>query len=460
MRKTTDWVAPVLCGVVAALISPALANAAETAPNLQAQVDALAAALEAANAQSAYMDTTLLLLFSGMVVMFMAAGFCALESGLVRERNAAVICLKNISLYAIAGLAFYGVGYQLMYDLPDGGRFIGSLTTWAPGPLGERHGDGSDSASWFFQMVFVATAASIVSGALAERTKLVSFLIFVGVLTALIYPIQGAWTWGGGWLAQLGFVDFAGSTIVHSVGGWAALTGAILVGPRAGRFDENGRGVPMPGSNLPLAALGVFILWLGWFGFNAGSQLTANTVEDANAIAKIMANTNTAAAAGVVTALILSSLANKRPDLALVLNGAIGGLVAITAQPLAPAPWQAAMIGAVGGVLIVFVTPLLERAKIDDVVGAIPAHLACGVWGTLAAAFTVQAAGLNIGQQLGVQLLGIVAIGAFAALTSLAVWLIIGRTIGLKASEEDQHRGMDHAELGVRAYPYFAPPNR
>jgi len=403
----------------------------------------------------AFVADTMLLLMSGMVVVFMAAGFCMLETGLVRAKNAATISLKNIALFSIAALTYYLVGYRLMYDGVDGG-LIGTLGVWSPDALGEPGASAASSADWFFQMAFVATAASIVSGTLAERIKLGPFLIFIVVLTSLIYPIAGAWKWGEGWLHLMGFQDFAGSTLVHSVGGWAALMGALILGPRYGKYGPDGRiQKPMPGSNLPLAALGTFILWFGWFGFNGGSQLAAGTIEDVSAVGKILANTNTAAAAGVLGALGTAYLAFKKPDLTLVLNGAIGGLVAITAGPLDPTLWQSMIIGAVGGVLVVVSVPLLDKLKIDDVVGAIPAHLVCGIWGTLVAALTTQADGLNVLSQLGIQMVGILSIGAFVAAFSAGVWLTLKYTVGLRPSLDEEIIGLDKSELGMEAYPDF-----
>lgn len=412
-------------------------------------------AVEAVAASSAYIDNSFLLLFSGMVVVFMAAGFCMLESGLVRSKNAATIALKNISLFAIAGIMFYIVGYRLMYDGVDGGWF-GTFGVWSPDALDSPSGDVASAADWFFQMAFVATAASIVSGTLAERISLRPFLIFVVVLTALIYPIAGAWKWGEGWLHVMGFQDFAGSTLVHSVGGWAALTGAIIIGPRLGKYDAEGRIIrPFPGSNLPLAALGTFILWFGWFGFNGGSQLAAGTIEDMSAVGKIMANTNIAAAGGVVAALIASEIVFRKADLTFVLNGAIGGLVAITAGPLDPTMWQALLIGGAAGVIVVIMVPVFDRLRIDDVVGAIPSHLLCGIFGTLIVPLTTAADGLTWYQQFGVQLLGVAAIGVFVAGSSAALWLGLKHTMGLRPTADDEMRGLDQAELGMQAYPDF-----
>ena len=396
----------------------------------------------------------------GALVMWMCAGFTMLESGSVRTKNASVICLKNIGLYAIAGLAYYAVGYNLMYV--DVGSWIGSFT-FSYGPSAQEiallKGDASMEkavtengyavmSDWFFQMVFVATTASIVSGTLAERVKLWSFFLFTLLLTAFIYPVVGAWTWGGGWLNQMGFQDFAGSTIVHSTGGWAALAGAIVVGPRLRKFRADGTVKVTPPSNVPAVTLGVFILWLGWFGFNGGSQLALAGVGDAVAISIILVNTNLAAAAGVMAAISVSRPILGRYDLFAGLNGAIAGLVSITAGPDIVDHHWAIIIGAVGGVLCTAGIKLLEVVKIDDVVGAVPAHLVAGMWGTLAVCI---AAGGNV----GVQLLGILAIGAFVFGISWVLWLVIDKTIKARVSPHVEELGQDVAELGIEAYPEF-----
>ena len=409
------------------------------------------AAVEApvASDASVFVFNTLLFLVSGMVVMFMAAGFCMLEAGMVRSKNAATICLKNITLYSVAGLMVYFFGYNFIYGIAEGGVIAPLDFAWLADdsdPIGVGYSSHSD---WFFQMVFVATAASIVSGTLAERIKLFPFLIFVALLTGFIYPIQASWEWGAGWLDAMGFSDFAGSTLVHSTGGWAALAGAIVLGPRVGKYVE-GKVAPIPGSSLPLATLGTFILWLGWFGFNGGSQLALGTIDDSISVAKIFVNTNMAACGGVVAALILTQLLYKKVDLTIVLNGAIGGLVSITAEPLTPAIWQAIVIGAIGGVIVTFTIPLLDKLKIDDVVGAIPAHLFCGIWGTLIVPFS------NSDANYGVQLLGVVAIGIFVFTVSLICWVALKYTLGIRASEEDERAGLDKTELGLEAYPEFA----
>lgn len=381
--------------------------------------------------------------------MIMAAGFAMLEAGMVRSKSVGVILMKNISLYALAGLMFYIVGYNLMYDGVDGG-FFGKIGLFHPDDSAALAGDfsagHSAAADWFFQMVFVATAASIVSGALAERIKLLPFMIFCAILTAIIYPVSGSWVWGGGWLSELGFKDFAGSTLVHSVGGWAALTGAILLGARRGRFDQKGKPRHLYGSSMPLVTLGTFILWFGWFGFNGGSQLAINSAEDAIAVAKIFANTNTAAAAGVVTALILSQMLDHKIDLPLILNGALAGLVAITAEPLMPSLGMAALIGIVGCLVMYGASKALDMLQIDDVVGAVPVHLAAGIWGTLAVAIS------NPDASFAVQLAGIAAIGLFVGTASLLVWLLMKATIGIRLHWSKEDLGGDLSEMGVPAY--------
>ncbi len=403
--------------------------------------------LGAFSAEVQYVFNTLLFLIGGFLVMWMAAGFAMLEAGLVRKKSVGVQCLKNITLYAVAGLMYWVVGYNLMYAGVDGG-YLGTFSPWSAGEEA-LSGDYSPASDWFFQMVFVATAASIVSGTLAERIKVVPFLLFVVVLTGFMYPITGSWQWGGGWLSEMGFSDFAGSTIVHSVGGWAALAGALVLGARKGRFLPDGRAVVMPGSSLPLATLGTFILWLGWFGFNGASQLALGTISDANDVATIFMNTNLAAAGGVVAAMLTCLAMYRRTDLSLVLNGAIGGLVSITAEPLTPLPLEAVLIGGVGGVLVVLTVPLLDKLKIDDVVGAIPAHLVCGIWGTIIVPFT------NDATTYGTQAIGILAFGVFTFVVSLVVWSILKAVIGIRISEEDEEAGIDQIELGIDAYPEF-----
>ena len=416
-----------------------------------------AAAQEAAAGvpqETQFIFNTLSFLVHGFLVMWMAAGFAMLEAGLVRKRSVGTQLLKNITLYSVAGILFYLVGYNLMYMGVDGG-FMGTFALWSPDDSAAAGGDLSAgyaaSSDWFFQMVFVATAASIVSGAMAERILIWPFLIFTVVLTGIIYPITGSWQWGGGWLSEMGFSDFAGSTLVHSVGGWAALAGVILLGARKGKYGARGEVTPMLGSSLPLATLGTFILWLGWFGFNGGSQLALGTAADAIAISNIYVNTNLAAAGGVLAAMILTQLLYKKIDLTLVLNGAIAGLVAITAEPLAPSPGAAVLIGAVGGAIVVLTVPLLDKFRIDDVVGAIPAHLFAGIWGTMAVPFT------NGDTAFGTQLVGVVAIGVFTFVVSLVVWGLIKAIVGIRLPAEAEDAGIDQKELGMEAYPEFGP---
>jgi len=305
------------------------------------------------------------------------------------------------------------------------------------------------ASDYFFQLMFCAATASIVSGTLAERIKLWPFLLFTLILTAFIYPLQASWKWGGGFLDEMGFLDFAGSTVVHSVGGWAALAGAFVLGARTGKYKD-GRVVPMPGANLPLATLGTFILWLGWFGFNGGSQLAMGTVSDVADVSRIFANTNAAAAGGSLVALVLTQIMYRKADLTMVLNGALAGLVSITAEPLTPSLGVATLIGGVGGVIVVIAVPLLDKFKIDDVVGAIPVHLIAGIWGTLAVPLT------NSDASFGTQISGIVVVGVFTFVVSWLVWTVINMVVGIRVSEEDELIGLDQAELGMDSYPEFS----
>jgi Amt family ammonium transporter len=418
------------------LTSPALAQ------------DATEAAPSAVPQETAFVLNTLLFLIGGFLVMWMAAGFAMLEAGLVRSKNVSMQCLKNIGLYSIAGLMYWVVGYNLMYTEVNGGYFGSFLPYSWPGAGEVNEGDYAVASDWFFQMVFCATTASIVSGTIAERVKLWPFLIFVAILTGILYPITGSWQWGKGWLYEMGFSDFAGSTLVHSVGGWAALTGALIIGARKGKFTKDGVH-PMPGSSMPLATLGTFILWLGWFGFNGGSQLAMGSNSDVSDISRIFVNTNLAAAAGVVVAMILMQIRYKRVDVTMALNGALAGLVSITAEPLAPSPLMAIIIGGVGGAIVVFTVPLLDKLKIDDVVGAIPVHLIAGIWGTLAVPLT------NDGTSFVTQFIGVAAYGIFTVIASAIVWYALKLTIGVRVSEEDEILGLDKAEIGVEAYPEF-----
>lgn len=432
-----------------------------------ASVEERLAALEGSS--SAYVDNSYLFLIGGIIVMFMAAGFCMLEVGLVRSKNAAMQSMKNVALFAIAGIMFYIIGYNVAYPGvwlggDEGMKLFGMPAAdaffWGGGDLGVESDAGYAPASdWFFQMVFVATAASIVSGTVAERVKLIPFLIFTAVLTAFIYPVVAGWEWGGGYLdSAWGFSDFAGSTLVHSTGGWAALIGAIIIGPRAGKYF--GKNVnPMPGSNIPLAALGTFILWFGWFGFNGASQLAAGTATDINSVAQIFANTNMAACGGVIGAMLLTAILYKgKIDATMVFNGAIGGLVSITAEPLAPSMGVATLIGFVGGLLVVVSVPILDKFKIDDVVGAIPAHLVCGIWGTMivAASYGNNLVPNEAGDPsyLG-QLVGVGLTGLFVCVASAVIWFLLKLTIGVRVSEEGEAIGLDRHEVGIEAYPEF-----
>ena len=399
--------------------------------------------------ETAYIFNTFSFLVSGFLVMLMALGFTCLEAGLVRTKNTATICVKNVALYSLAGIMFYLVGYGFMYN--DVSGYIGTPVLWNPEAAADPADGYSKMSDWFFQMVFCATAMSIVSGTIAERIKLIPFLIFAVVLTGIIYPIQGSWTWGGGWLSEMGFSDFAGSTIVHSVGGWAALTGAIIIGPRLGKYGPNGQVNAIPGSNLPLATIGTFILWFGWFGFNGGSQLALGSAADAAAMANVYVNTNMAACAGLVAALVLSMILYSKTDLTFVLNGALAGLVSITAGPDVATPLQAIIIGAIGGVICTLAIPLLDKLKIDDVVGAISVHLVAGIWGTLAVAIP----GLNGSGDMATQIIGIVSIGIFTVVLSTIGWIILKAVFGLRPTEEEETTGLDISELGMDAYPEF-----
>ena len=445
-HRTAAIIGAATLGLVAfSLVNPGLARA------------------QGVDGETNFVLNTFMFLVWGALIMWMCAGFTMLESGSVRTKNAAMICLKNIGIYSIAGLAFYFVGYHLMYvGVSDAAGLIGqvkglymsssaetALLDGDTGALADVVESGyAVMSDWFFQMVFVATAASIVSGALAERVKMWSFFAFTLVLTAVIYPIVGAWTWGGGWLAEMGFSDFAGSTIVHSTGGWAALAGALVVGPRLGKFRRDGSARATPPSNILVVTLGVFILWLGWFGFNGGSQLALGSAADAVAMSIVLVNTNLAAAAGVMAALVVSRPIMGRLDLFAGLNGAIAGLVSITAAPDIMDHYWAVVIGAVGGVICVAGLKLLERVRVDDVVGAVPAHLFAGAWGTIAACI----AG---GATFHVQLMGILAIGAFVFTVSFGVWHALNRLLGARVSPQVERLGQDAGELGMESYPEF-----
>ena len=408
------------------------------------------------NGEIGFIFTTFMFLVAGFLVFWMAAGFAMLEAGLVRSKNVTMQLTKNVGLFSLASIFYYLIGYNLMYP-GDGWSIEGMLGGFsttvleAVGLAGEEPDltYASVGSDFFFQLMFCAATASIVSGALAERIKLWPFLVFTILLTGVIYPIQASWKWGGGFLDAMGFLDFAGSTVVHSVGGWAALTGAIILGPRIGKYTKEGKVAPIPGSNLTLATLGTFILWLGWFGFNGGSQLYMDTAGNVADISRIFSNTNAAAAGGAVAALILTQVMYKKPDLTMVLNGALAGLVSITAEPLTPSIGAATLIGAVGGVIVVLTVPLLDRFKIDDVVGAIPVHLFAGIWGTIAVVFT------NSDASLFTQLYSIVVVGIFVVIASGIVWIVLRSTIGIRVSEDDEVNGLDMSELGMEAYPEF-----
>ena len=398
------------------------------------------------SAEVGFIFNTLLFLICGFLVMFMAAGFAMLESGMVTSKSVSVICAKNIGLFSIAGIMFWLVGYNLAYGIDPGG-YIGKFIPWADGSkIDTGYSDGSD---WYFQMVFCATTVSIVSGTMAERIKLWPFFTFAAVLSGIIYPIVMGWQWGGGWLAEAGFSDFAGSTLVHSTGGAAALAGAMIIGPRLGRFTKSGAPAPIKpfaASSIPLVTIGVFILWLGWFGFNGGSQLALGTATDAIAVSKIFINTFLAGAGGVMGAAIITRLHFGKTDVVQMLNGCIGGLVAVTAEPLLPSPFAAILIGAVGGLIVVYGTKLLFSLKIDDVVGAIPAHLFAGIWGTLIVPAT------NSGANFSTQLIGVLSVNIFVFVVAYIAFSLIKATIGLRLSKEAETKGTDVTETGVIAY--------
>ncbi len=447
-----------LAALVAAVLLPGLvfAQDADTTPPME---------------EIGFILTSFMFLVTGFLVFWMAAGFAMLEAGLVRSKNVTMQLTKNVALFGLAAIMYWLVGYNLMYPAgawsigsDETGGYLGAFALAVMEPVGLADATpnltyatvGSD---FFFQLMFCATTASIVSGALAERIKLWPFLVFIIVLTGFIYPIQASWKWGGGFLdSQFGFVDFAGSTVVHSVGGWAALAGAIILGPRLGKYAADGRVQPIQGSNLTLATLGTFILWLGWFGFNGGSQLSMDTAGNIADISRIFANTNMAAAAGAITAMILTQLVYGKVDLTMVLNGALAGLVSITAEPLNPSLFMALVIGGIGATIVVFAVPLLDKLKIDDVVGAIPVHLFCGIWGTIAVVLTnsFDAVDNTEGATIGGQLISIAIVGVFVFVTSIILWVVIKGVMGLRPSAEDEINGLDVSELGMEAYPEFS----
>ena len=414
----------------------------------------------------AYALDTFYFLVMGALVMWMAAGFTMLESGLVRAKNTAEILTKNVGLYSIASISYMLCGYAMMYPGDFAGDIFASITTLGSGMLGSSDNTAadviasggetyySDLSDFFFQVVFVATAMSIVSGAVAERMKLWSFFLFAVVLTGFIYPVQGFWNWGGGFLKAGGFLDFAGSGTVHLCGAAAALAGVLLLGSRKGKYGPGGQVNAIPGCNLPLATLGTLILWLGWFGFNGGSELKVSDVSEANSVALVFVNTNMAAAGGLVFALLLSRLWFGKADLTMALNGALAGLVAITAEPLAPEPITATLIGAIGGLLVVGSIVMLDKLRIDDPVGAISVHGVVGMWGLIAVAFTNN--GGSFWGQLGTQLFGLVTIFAWVFITSFIVWFAIKKAVGIRVSEQEEYEGVDISECGVAAYPEFS----
>ena len=406
--------------------------------------------------QIKYALDTFYFLICGALVMWMAAGFAMLEAGLVRAKNTTEILTKNVALYATACTMYLLIGYHIMYSSPEGGIFPSfGVLIGAENTVEDVLAGGDDApyysvaSDFFFQVVFVATAMSIVSGAVAVRMKLVAFLVFAVIMTGFIYPIQGFWKWGGGFLNEAGFLDFAGSGVVHMTGATAALAGVLLLGARKGKYGSNGQINAIPGANLPLATLGMFVLWLGWFGFNGGSQLVVSNISDANAVAQIFVNTNAAAAGGLIAGLVVARILFGKADLTMALNGALAGLVAITAEPLTPSGLQATLIGAVGGVIVVFSVLALDKLKIDDPVGAISVHGVVGIWGLLAVCLT------NNDATLTAQLMGIVVIFLWVFISSLIVWSIIKLVMGLRVSEEEEYEGVDISECGMEAYPEF-----
>ena len=408
-------------------------------------------------AQLAYALDTFYFLLMGAFVMWMAAGFAMLEAGMVRAKNTTTILTKNILLYSIASVMYLLIGYNLMYIndswsgvIPDLGLLIGEENSADAVLVG---GDDapyySSRSDFYFQVVFVATGMSIISGAIAERMKLFAFLAFAIVFTGFIYPIQGSWSWGGGFLSEAGFSDCAGSGIVHMCGAAAALAGVIVLGARKGKYGPNGEINAIPGCNMPLATLGTFILWLGWFGFNGGSELMVSNVDEANAVAQVFLNTNMAAAGGAIAAAVVTKILFGKADLSMALNGALAGLVSITAEPLAPTALLATIIGVAGGVLVVFSIVALDKLKIDDPVGAISVHGVAGIWGLFAVLLS------NSDATMGAQILGIVSIFAFTFIASLVVWFILKAIMGIRVTEEEETNGVDASEMGMEAYPEF-----
>ena len=402
------------------------------------------------SAEGQYIFNTLAFYIGAVLVALMAAGFCMLECGLVTTKSVSTIAAKNVGKFAICSIVFFLFGYNLAYGIPEGG-FIGTFTTWGDNSSIET--GYSDSSDWFFQAMFVCATVSIVSGAVAERIKIWPFFIFATLMGGFIYPISMGWQWGGGWLATSGFSDFAGSTLVHACGGAAALAGVIVLGAREGRFGKKGETkslVPFAASSIPLVTLGTFFLWFGWFGFNGFSQLAMGTFDDVTAITKIAVNTHLAGAAGVVTGAVVTRLLDSKTDVVMMLNGALAGLVAITAEPLSPTPGLAIVIGSLGSLIMYFGTKFLERRGLDDVVGAIPVHLIAGIWGTLIVPLT------NSDASFGTQLYSLIIVGIFVVITSAIVWYVLKALFGIRVDEEAEINGLDISELGMEAYPEFS----
>ena len=406
--------------------------------------------------QTNYALDTFYFLVMGVLVMFMAPGFAMLEAGMVRAKNTSEILTKNVALFAIACIMYMLCGYAIMYPGAGAGAWLPILGLG----IGEENAtdavlaSGGDTyysarSDYFFQVVFVATAMSIVSGAVAERMKLWAFLAFAVVMTGFIYPVQGFWKWGGGALDEAGFLDFAGSGVVHLCGATAALAGVLLLGPRTGKYGPDGRVNALPGANMPLATLGMFILWFGWFGFNGGSELKLSNVDEANAVAQVFVNTNIAACGGLMAALITARLLYGKADLTMALNGALAGLVSITAEPLTGSIQLSMLVGAIGGVLVVLSISALDKLRIDDPVGAISVHGAAGIWGLLAVCIT------NSDASFTAQLLGIASIFAWTFGASFIVWLALKKLLGIRITEEEEYTGADLAETGIEAYPEF-----
>jgi len=404
------------------------------------------------SAETQYVLNTLSFLYHGMLVLFMVTGFTMLEGGLVRTKSVSTILLKNITLIAIAMIGFWGIGYNLMFTGVDGG-FAGTIGPWSPDDAAARSGrhDGAASASvWLFQCLFAVTAVSIISGTLAERIRLWPLFVFAAIMATLLYPIQGAWSWGGGWLDAVGFRDFAGGTHVHAASGWAALIGAVVLGPRRGRFLPDGSVRTLPASSLPLATLGTMVLWLGWLGFNGGSQGSMSSAEDVIVIAQVYANTTMASCGGIVATALLGQLTTGKVDLTIVLNGALAGLVSITAGPDTPDIAGSLLIGAIGATMMIATTHLLLKLRIDDVIGAVPVHLTCGLWGTVAVAFS------NPATDLITQALGTASVSVFMIATSAATWLALRVSMRLRLTQAEEAIGIDRVETGALAYPEFA----